>query len=554
MRAGAVLSRTIGLFLLAMLATEPTATSADAPAGGSGDGRTGAVLAAGSRLSTGDWQDLGRNTRTDGSTFDTANGAHFATDGIKLFLLEGVNSKRHDRFDFVTGRYVPALAALEGMADGGDYQWADGWFFATVGLSFDYTTGEGNASHFYRYNGFDEEHPPAPPAWHACASTTVDGHLVGNEALAYSWTHHRMYATIIRVKDAASGGDFSLRSKLAIYNPSTNTWLGATSASEEVFEGGSEAEYLDGKIYVWRGGWNGRDPNGADSYLNVYNPTTDTWSRTPALADCGVTPGFLTASLGLFGVAITADPAHRLLFVMGGETNRTLYIFDPVYQRWTTGPEAVYDSGWGASLEYVYWHEDGVLVQIDGRNPDSSPQGTAILRRSLSQPDADGDFLTDALDNCPAVVNWMQEDADEDGVGDFCDNCPAVSNATQTDSDGDGIGDPCDTCPFDAVNDADGDGVCGDLDDCPGTPDDTSRVTTWGCPTSVCDLDRDADVDQADFGRVQACLTGNGHPQDEPACLDARLDIDLDVDILDLLLLTACMSGADVPVDPDCGG
>jgi Tol biopolymer transport system component len=72
-------------------------------------------------------------------------------------------------------------------------------------------------------------------------------------------------------------------------------------------------------------------------------------------------------------------------------------------------------------------------------------------------PDADGDGITDAEDNCPSVANADQADADGDGVGDACDldndndglddaadNCPLIANFDQADADADGIGDACD--------------------------------------------------------------------------------------------------------------
>jgi hypothetical protein len=57
-------------------------------------------------------------------------------------------------------------------------------------------------------------------------------------------------------------------------------------------------------------------------------------------------------------------------------------------------------------------------------------------------PDADGDGVNDAFDNCPSVVN-NQNDNDADGLGNECDNCPDAANADQPDTDGDGIGDAC---------------------------------------------------------------------------------------------------------------
>ena len=82
--------------------------------------------------------------------------------------------------------------------------------------------------------------------------------------------------------------------------------------------------------------------------------------------------------------------------------------------------------------------------------------------------DDDGDAIPDSGDNCPLVVNPLQEDADGDGIGNPCDanpndgprgdldgdgvtnqsdNCPSVLNVDQRDSDGDGVGNVCDPSP-----------------------------------------------------------------------------------------------------------
>lgn len=66
------------------------------------------------------------------------------------------------------------------------------------------------------------------------------------------------------------------------------------------------------------------------------------------------------------------------------------------------------------------------------------------------------------------------------------------------------------------------------------------------------DFDQDDDVDQADFGRFQACLTGAGITQNDPACLDARLDEDDDVDEGDMVLFRGCMSGPNVRAILSC--
>lgn len=66
------------------------------------------------------------------------------------------------------------------------------------------------------------------------------------------------------------------------------------------------------------------------------------------------------------------------------------------------------------------------------------------------------------------------------------------------------------------------------------------------------DLDGDGDIDMDDFGYLQACFSGSGVAQTDPACSDALLDDDNDVDAEDLLIFRKCMSGPDIPAAPDC--
>lgn len=66
------------------------------------------------------------------------------------------------------------------------------------------------------------------------------------------------------------------------------------------------------------------------------------------------------------------------------------------------------------------------------------------------------------------------------------------------------------------------------------------------------DFDADGDVDLSDYGILQACFSGPGVTQNDPACIDTMLDSDLDVDQSDLTIFRGCMTGTNVPADPDC--
>ena len=68
------------------------------------------------------------------------------------------------------------------------------------------------------------------------------------------------------------------------------------------------------------------------------------------------------------------------------------------------------------------------------------------------RPGLDGlaGFDLDAVTALHSATGPEEPDADGDGVPDARDNCPTVANPDQRDSDGDGIGDACDPCPMDA--------------------------------------------------------------------------------------------------------
>ena len=72
----------------------------------------------------------------------------------------------------------------------------------------------------------------------------------------------------------------------------------------------------------------------------------------------------------------------------------------------------------------------GIISSVDALTVGVSGT-TTTFDFELSDPDADGDGVLDASDNCPTVPNADQADADSDGLGDPCD----------PDDDGDGIDD-----------------------------------------------------------------------------------------------------------------
>ncbi len=66
------------------------------------------------------------------------------------------------------------------------------------------------------------------------------------------------------------------------------------------------------------------------------------------------------------------------------------------------------------------------------------------------------------------------------------------------------------------------------------------------------DFDQDGDVDQSDFGHLQACLTGSTANQTLPECQNTKLDSDDDVDLQDVAALLKCYRGPDLPPVENC--
>jgi hypothetical protein len=189
-------------------------------------------------------------------------------------------------------------------------------------------------------------------------------------------------------------------------------------------------------------------------------------------------------------------------------------------------------------------------------DPDGEGDAQAIIGSSstvqysltVSNPDADGDGIADASDNCATVSNPGQANNDGDAQGDACDadddndgfadatdNCEFTANPGQTDSDGDGIGDACD-------NDNDNDGVGNAADNCPLTSNSDQTNTDGDAHGDACDADDDNDS-VAD-GTDNCPLAANGGQEDNDhddhgdVC-DADDDNDTVADATDNCQLTA---------------
>ena len=138
------------------------------------------------------------------------------------------------------------------------------------------------------------------------------------------------------------------------------------------------------------------------------------------------------------------------------------------------------------------------------RTGDLDSETVALLTSHFGSGDADGDYVTDALDRCPDTPeraevdeNGCPKDADGDGVANGLDACPGTPRGAEVDSRG-------------CTSDADQDKVLDGLDSCPDTPRYAS-VDARGCPI-------DSDQDGVFDGLDRCANTPPGSPVDERGC------------------------------------
>ena len=98
----------------------------------------------------------------------------------------------------------------------------------------------------------------------------------------------------------------------------------------------------------------------------------------------------------------------------------SFYVFDVASETWVVGPIAVYDGGWGDSLEYVATSQ--TIYQIDGRTGLGNVQGTAALPPVVI--DLNDDDVVNTIDLLMLFSSWGPCDCNVPGscLADFNDD------------------------------------------------------------------------------------------------------------------------------------
>lgn len=229
-----------------------------------------------------------------------------------------------------------------------------------------------------------------------------------------------------------------------------------------------------------------------DIFVSMQNSAYPAWALSTANHEFGHVMGLADHS----HTDCEPDPFTGQLTLMGTALG------------WQDRPPCIVDPG-GEVFAVVCVHYDY-----------DCPPANLPLSAASSGPDADGDGIDDAEDNCPAVPNPLQEDRDIDGAGDACDD----------DDDNDTFADT-----VEAYTGTDG------LDDCNATAASNDEPLDAWPP----DFDDDRVVNIVDVLGIKAPFgTSVGDPG-----YSARHDLNADgtIDIIDVLALnpvfnTTCLS------------
>ncbi|MEP0841611.1 MAG: thrombospondin type 3 repeat-containing protein, partial [Phycisphaerae bacterium] len=180
----------------------------------------------------------------------------------------------------------------------------------------------------------------------------------------------------------------------------------------------------------------------------VYQAGGGTFTQVAAL-----THSDAEAADGL-GNAVAIEGGTIVVGAQGKQNTRgAAYVFEGAGANWTQTKKAAVaftdpDQYFGRSVAI----SNGIVVSgaqfVDlsgGTN-----QGAAFVFDPDQIPDADGDSISDAVDNCPSTANADQLDNDRDGQGDVCDD----------DDDNDGTPDAQDGCSTSSLKTAPGQCGC----------------------------------------------------------------------------------------------
>ena len=164
----------------------------------------------------------------------------------------------------------------------------------------------------------------------------------------------------------------------------------------------------------------------------IDNNHTSSRSWVVQYLNTGLTFAWGVAERGGVVFDLTADTWQFLVLTMDSDYTGKLYLDGALVGSFNGGGPVVYDgteflrfSRWGGGGR----HFNGLIDECDVYNRALTTAEIQAIYNAGSagkctEPDTDGDGISDSRDNCPTTFNPDQADADEDGTGDACDPTP----------------------------------------------------------------------------------------------------------------------------------
>jgi hypothetical protein len=269
-------------------------------------------------------------------------------------------------------------------------------------------------------------------------------------------------ATVKRVlvvfREVRTEASSDWRSVELVQTPGTNRWTGGARITSSEVEYFVQAVDSSGNVAVASNKGRLHEASSLPSLPPEVTVTGDEGDNGWFLGDATVT---ITGAEGvLFGVSVDGQPfvgytgpfavsgggIHSVEF-RGSDGSRGSVVVPidatpPIITIYTPPNGAVYTLGQAVASSYSCTDAGSGVASCDGPVPSGSNIDTSTAGLKTFEVHAtDGAGNASSLEHTYTVV---QPDADGDGIRDAADNCPNTPNSDQRDTDGDGLGDACD--------------------------------------------------------------------------------------------------------------
>jgi len=197
------------------------------------------------------------------------------------------------------------------------------------------------------------------------------------------------------------------------FDPFTQRWSSVASTDDKHdYEGKAEYNHVSKQSFLFGGVVT------LPNRITTYNPVLSQWQD---VLTTGVTPvdGAQIAVDTLNDVIVYVSVMEDQYSFMNVSAASQTLILNLHSMEWTRPPLSFTPRDWGLGFAMGYLEKYNVSLYLT-RDEYWNPEMWAFRYEPAAAGDSDNDGIKDAVDNCRAKANPLQEDANGDGCGDAC--------------------------------------------------------------------------------------------------------------------------------------